>query len=692
VKQNGSAVRVLIVEGDGLGEGAVAGLLDRASSASFVRAASLSHARELMRAEDFDVIVADETRLRSVLDAIFAFVGLFSVEGVVLDTNQAPLLAGGLSRADVVGHRFIDLPWFAHSEVERARISEAIVRAARGEASRLETTIVPRGDGVPRGTGVSSGGGLVHIDAAFAPLRGRDGAVTHVVGTGVDVTVRRKTERELARSQARLAEAQRVAHVGSWEWDIARDRVTWSEELFHIYGVDARTHVPSYQTFLASVHPDDQAHTGAVLRGAMENVTAFVYDHRILRPDGGVRMLHTRGEVVGDAHGRAARLVGSCWDITERWEAGQRAEAARVDAEAARAALEKILERVSDGFVALDRQWCYTYVNGSGGRLLGRDAASLVGKHIWTEFPEGRGQRFQLAYEEALETQRPVQLLEHYLPWNRWFENRIFPSADGLSIFFTDVTERHRAQEELRASAVELRALGARLTEIREEERREIARELHDQVGQALTALKLDLGWLRGQLPAAGAAEVLARVASMNELLDGTLETTRRISASLRPAILDDLGLPAALRWQAREFAQRTGVACEVRSSPDAAELAGGVPVAPAAALALFRILQEALTNVARHAGARRVDVALEIGGDEVVLTIADDGRGLPADVLSRPTSLGLVGMRERALALGGKVSFLGRAGLGTTVTARLPRATPPEPAPTTAGEKARAP
>jgi PAS domain S-box-containing protein len=653
MKRDGSAVRVLIVEADGLGHGAVEGILDPQPTAEVVRAASVSQARELLRAGDFDVVVADETRLRGVLDAIFAFVGLFSLDGVVLDANRSPLVAGGLDRDEVVGHRFVSLPWFTHSEIERARVAEAIAKAGRGEASRFETNILSRA------------GGLVYIDAAFAPLRGNDGEISHVVGTGVDVTVRRKAERELARSQARLSEAQRVAHVGSWEWDVARDRVTWSEELYRIYGVDRATHMPSYETFLAAVHPDDRAHTLAVLAKAQENCTPFVYDHRILRPDDGVRMLHTRGDVVRADDGRAARLVGSCWDITERWEASRREEAVRAN-------LENVLERVSDGVVALNAQWRYTYVNGSGGRLLGREASSLVGKHIWTEFPEGRGQKFALAYEKAMSEQRPIKLREHYPPWDRWFENRIYPSPDGLSIFFTDVTEQQKAQDALRASAGELRALGARLSDIREEERRLIARELHDQVGQALTVLKFDVAWLRGRLGDGGRDEVLARLLRMDQVLHDTLETTRRISATLRPPILDELGLPAAIEGHAREFQERTGVACVVRVPSD------GAAFTPATALTLFRILQEALTNVARHAEARHVVVTLEVRGDDSVLTVADDGKGIDAGALGRATSLGLVGMRERALAIAGKVAIAGAPGRGTTVTVTAPLALTP--------------
>ena len=250
----------------------------------------------------------------------------------------------------------------------------------------------------------------------------------------------------------------------------------------------------------------------------------------------------------------------------------------------------------------------------------------------------------------------PVHVWNYFQPWDRWFEGRIHPSPEGLSIFFTDVTEQQKAQENLRASAEQLRALAARLSEIREEERKSIARELHDQVGQALTALKLDLEWTRGQVDAGAPPEMRTRFAAMDALLDQTLDTTQRISATLRPAILDDLGLPAALRWQAAEFTQRTGVACETRL-PDA-----DPPLAPATALALFRILQEALTNVARHAGAKNVRIGLALEGSSALLTVADDGRGIAPDVLSRQTSLGLMGMRERALRLRRDAGALGGA------------------------------
>ena len=175
MKQSGSAVRVLVVEEEGLGQPTLDGILGPATE--LVRARSLREARELFQSQSFDVVVTDATQLRGVLDALFAFVGLFSLGGVVLDVNHAPLAASGLPRGNqVVGHRFVDMPWFAHSSDERARISAAIAAAARGESIRLETRIR------------STRGVWMWIDASFRPLRDKGGVVTHVVGSGVDIT------------------------------------------------------------------------------------------------------------------------------------------------------------------------------------------------------------------------------------------------------------------------------------------------------------------------------------------------------------------------------------------------------------------------------------------------------------------------------------------------------------------------
>jgi PAS domain S-box-containing protein len=229
----------------------------------------------------------------------------------------------------------------------------------------------------------------------------------------------------------------------------------------------------------------------------------------------------------------------------------------------------------------------------------------------------------------------------------------------------TDITDRKRAQEEIRRSREELRALAARLQSVREDERSHIAREIHDELGQALTGLKLDLAWLRQRLK--DRADLSERLTSVMGRIDGTIDAVRRIATELRPSVLDHLGLVAAVEWQAQEFEKLTGVSTRLDVS------ATTIPVNGATATTVFRMLQETLTNVARHAVATRVEITLEIGSDAVSFRVTDNGRGISDAERTDRRSLGLVGLRERAIACGGQLSIEGRAGAGTVVSARIP-------------------
>ncbi|OGO40616.1 MAG: hypothetical protein A2Z03_08365 [Chloroflexi bacterium RBG_16_56_8] len=226
--------------------------------------------------------------------------------------------------------------------------------------------------------------------------------------------------------------------------------------------------------------------------------------------------------------------------------------------------------------------------------------------------------------------------------------------------------QRLRAETELKESYEQLRALAAKLQLAREEERTQIARELHDQLGQALTALKFDLAWLTNQL-VKDDATLGQKAKAVTTQMDTLIKTVRRIATELRPGMLDDLGLPASIEWQAREFQKRTGVKCKV-SLPQQ-----DLPLARAQSIALFRIFQETLTNVARHAGAQHIKVKLEAANDSLTLQVRDDGRGIQAGEIAGTHSLGLLGMRERAELLGGAFDIRGVPGEGTTVTVSIP-------------------
>jgi signal transduction histidine kinase len=230
-----------------------------------------------------------------------------------------------------------------------------------------------------------------------------------------------------------------------------------------------------------------------------------------------------------------------------------------------------------------------------------------------------------------------------------------------------DITDRHRAAEEIAASREELRALAARLERIREEERTRIARELHDELGQALTGLKLDLAWLERRLNRHSQSELVDRCANLLGRLDDVMISVRRIITELRPSVLDHLGLADAIEWQTQDFAARTGLALDLDIQCRSSSPPGGV------ASAVFRMLQEALTNVAKHANATRVRVALCIASDSLSLEISDNGRGITPGELRGSHSLGLLGLRERAIAWGGEVTIAGTATSGTTVSLRIP-------------------
>lgn len=229
-----------------------------------------------------------------------------------------------------------------------------------------------------------------------------------------------------------------------------------------------------------------------------------------------------------------------------------------------------------------------------------------------------------------------------------------------------DITERKQAEDKLKSSLVEVRALAAHLQSVREEESIRIARAIHDELGQALTGLKMDLSWFASRL-SKDQKPLLEKTKSMSTLIDTTIQGVREIATELRPGVLDDLGLAAAIEWQAREFQTRTGIRCEVTLPAE------DIPLDPARSTAVFRIFQETLTNVARHANATGVNASLKEEAGNLILEARDDGRGISTSEISTPKSLGLLGMRERALLFGGEVEIRGAPGVGTTVTVRIP-------------------
>ena len=266
--------------------------------------------------------------------------------------------------------------------------------------------------------------------------------------------------------------------------------------------------------------------------------------------------------------------------------------------------------------------------------------------------------------------------------WNSWYNFSFgtphasaLPTPGGLTttttttttttVMIREISEHKRTEATLRTSGEQLRDFAARLEAVREEERTRVAREIHDELGQALTALKLDLSWVRQKTR--GASEVRERMQAMIAHVDDTIERVRRIASELRPSILDDLGLIPAIEWQVAQFRKRTGIRTQVSADADALTLP------PEASAAVFRLVQEALTNIIRHANATKVLIKLNLIKDALRISIADNGQGMTRAQETDLKSLGIMGMKERIARLGGEFNIFSEPDKGTRLDIVIP-------------------
>jgi len=333
------------------------------------------------------------------------------------------------------------------------------------------------------------------------------------------------------------------------------------------------------------------------------------------------------------------------------------------------------VERMNEGAAVLSSDHTVLHCNGRFARFLGAGLQRVIGSSILDlVWPDDHSKLDALLRRAAQRNCRGEIRLQSRKGAPMSVHLSLNPlrleSTKAVCLIASDLSEMKRAEQELRTSSEQLRSLAAHLLSVREEERARISREVHDELGQSLTAVKMDLAWLEGRLPR-GKGQMLKRIRSTRQLADDIIQSIRRISTELRPAVLD-LGLAEAVEWQVQEFQTRSGIQCTVR-------LLTREVVASNASTAMFRIFQETLTNVARHAKATRAEVVLQKQQDWLVLLIRDNGRGFDQADPSLSKSLGLLGMRERAAILGGRVNISSAPGKGTTVTAWIPLRSPGE-------------
>lgn len=611
-----------------------------------------------------------------------------------------------------------------------------------------------------------------------------------------DITEKKLAEEKLRESEALLAEAQRLANIGSWNFDLFTGQLTWSDELYRVFETNVQTFDETLNSFLHFIIPEDRARVLESSKLSRETGEPFTTEYQIVTGSGARKYIEEHGSAQKDEYGEVVRLFGTAQDITKQVEAKQKVEFAERQ-------LEVIFNTVSDiifmlsvedvdqyRFVAINNMFL-TATNLSREQVIDKcvheiipspslelvlskyrqaiDQRTTVSWQEQTVYPSGikhgavtvspvfddagkcillvgsvhditeqkRSEQELILSEEkyrhlfehspmpmwifdidtlnflevnpaaidhygftkeeflsmTLEEIRLPHLNPHLLNLSKYYTRRTFPNysfhrkKDGTIIqvqisastinyeskkarlvLLVDRTEQAATENALVESTQQLRELTSHLQSVREEERTNIAREIHDELGQQLTGLKMDLAWLKRRVKSDDEM-INSKISSSLTLVDATINTVRKIASELRPSIIDDLGIAEAIDWQVDQFSKRTGLEAHFESDLQDIEVNEGVPIA------LFRIVQEALTNITRHADATKIVCSLKRAGNRILLNITDNGKGFDANNTRHKKTLGILGMKERVAMLNGDFEIITRPENGTKVSVSIPLA-----------------
>jgi PAS domain S-box-containing protein len=601
-----------------------------------------------------------EGRFREIVDLIPAAVYVCDKYGIIQQFNRRAVeLWGRAPRLDEDVRFCGAIRHFRTDGTAIPRDELPIVETARnGTPVRNMELVIERADG-----------SRVVVMVNIAPIRNAEGTPVGAINCFLDVTERRQAEEQLRQSERRLAEAQQVAHIGSWERDLRTNEVTWSDELYRLFGLQPHDVNLSYQQFLNLIFPEDAKRIPALVDEAIRQGHPFNFDYRITLQDGSVHVLNDRGSVILNEEGEPIRLVGTCQDVSELQQAEQELTRQKV-------ILQTIFDHIPVMINFVDAAGRVQMVNKHWERVLGWSLKEAQTRDLLAECypdPESRASvREYIQHPPPGWTDFKMRVRDGRTLDTSW---NLIALADGTRIGFgQDVTERKQAEKESREHSESVQALSRRLLEVQEEERRHLARELHDEFGQILATITLHLHAARRL---AGDA-ALPRLDQCATLLQQAGERVRNLALELRPTMLETLGLEATLRWLAENHL-RTG--CEVQVVGHLS----GVPLDPKMAIACFRVAQEAMTNVVRHAAAEHVWIELSQSESMLELVVRDDGVGFDVaatgELAARRGSLGLMGMRERVQLFGGILQVYSEPGLGTRIHASFPLSDALDPA-----------
>jgi PAS domain S-box-containing protein len=588
-----------------------------------------------------DAVRTSERRLRSIIDGMFAYVALYSPDGVMLEANQHTLDQWRLRREQMIGRRPWETERWANDPKTAELLKRTYARAAKGESVRGDITATVA-DSL-----------RITTDSTLQPLFDEDGNVTMLLSFAVDITERKQAEEALRKSEARLAEAQRLAHLGYWELDLATNQVWWSEEQYAVNGLPISAEPVSQDLFVNLLHPDDRGWFLKMMEDVIAGPGHGSGEYRIVRPDGATRTIYGQCEVLFDPDGRPLRMSGTNQDITDR----RRAEEAL---RASETKYRELIEQASDGIFLADSSGRYVDVNEAACSMLGYTREELLGLRI-LDVLVVVDEADQVRQSEALDRGEPVQSERLH----RRKDGTLFPvevsarrQFDGLfQAIVRDITQRKRAEDEIS------RAL---------QEKETLLKEVHHRVKNNLAVVVELLTMQSHQV--ADPASRLALAESVNRVYAISL-VHELIYQSASLSSIDFGEHIGRLSEKLLETYEVPGSRVALRTE------AGKVAVTIDQAVPCSLILNELVTNALKHAFPGGSEGLIEVtlrhdGADHVLLEVRDNGAGMPPGIdVNTSRSLGLRLVSSLARQLGGSVEIV--RGPGTAFRIRFPARSP---------------
>jgi len=590
-------------------------------------------------------LLRKEQEANALLNATEDAVALFDREGMIINLNNTYSRRFQRARDKMIGTCIWDL--FPPEVAQNRKLN-----AEKVFNTGLPLNMIDEREGIWNYTNIY-------------PVSNENGEVTRVAVYARDITDLKKTEAALTRSEEKYRGILENIDDGYYEVDTSGNLIFFNKSLSRILGYpESELLSMNYKTLM------DEEYAKKVFfifhRVFKTGKPARAYGWKIIQKDGSERYIDSSVSVIRDASGELKGFGGISRDVTQKRLAEEKLGKS-----------EQKYRGIFDDSVAsiyvFDNNKRFIDSNQAGLELLGYSKKELLSLCI--SDVDGDPVVTLPAHEQLLGGQK----LMNYAHQLRRKDGKIITVLNnsipisnangeivGMQSTLMDITDRKNAEDELKSSKEKLQNLYKHLQTAIEQERTKIAREVHDDLGQVLTAIKLDGHWLKNKIPE-DQNELIQKTDMTLKLIDSAIQTVKKISSDLRPGLLDDLGLAAAIEWQAVEYQKRAGIRIKVKLKPE------NLSVPDDISTAVFRIFQEALTNVVNHAHASSVKVDLTLSGGKVELTVKDNGVGITKAQKVHQKSFGLIGMMERTHALKGDIQFAGTPGRGTIVSVSIP-------------------